>query len=56
MDNIIRLLQGLIDSYKPLILSMDRLVAFEQPYLTRNSERQLLMYLMDKKYVFLYSY
>ena len=28
---------------------VDRLVAFEQPYLARNSERQLLMYSMDKR-------
>ena len=26
-----------------------RLAAFKQPYLTRNSERQLLMYLIDKR-------
>ena len=28
---------------------MDRIVAFKQLYLARNSERQFLMYLMDKK-------
>ena len=28
---------------------MDRLIAFEQLYLARNSERQLLMYSMDKR-------
>ena len=28
---------------------MDRFVAFEHPYLARNSERQLLMCLMDKR-------
>ena len=27
----------------------DRPVIFEQPYLTRKSERQLLMYSMDKR-------
>ena len=29
------------------------LVAFEQPYLTRNSERQLLLYSIDKRVHFL---
>ena len=45
-----------VGHYRPRVLKwrthavhMDRLIAFEQPYLTRKSERQLLMYSMDKR-------